>query len=314
MSDFNNYLCIVQKNKPAMTKNGKCLWIIDTLLQAEKLSLRELNDRWERSSLYDGNPLHERTFARYKEHIASEYNIDIGYSPAINKYYIENSEEIRTNALYRYLLSAYRVAGLNTQALHHKDKLMLEPVPTGTEHLSMLLQAIDEGRTVLFDYTSYYEDRLQDWELIPGFLRIFEGRWYLIAEYMDRSKAKTFALERMSNLRIGAARLRPSPETAPETYYSGCYGIIREMRKPCLIKLRADKQQRCYLRAQPLHESQKEVESADEYSVFEYYLRPSFDFYQKVLWMREKVELLGPEAVREEFAAVVRRIAEIYGK
>ncbi len=295
-----------------MTKNGKCLWIIDTLLQVGKLSLRELNDRWERSSLYDGNLLHERTFARYKDFIADEYNIDISYSAATNKYYIENSEEVRTNALYRYLLSAYRIAGLNTQALHHKDKLMLEPVPTGTEHLSMLLQAIDEEHTVKFKYRSYYSDGVQKWELIPCFLRIFEGRWYLVAEYMDRSKAKTFALERMSNLRIGAAHLQPSPKTAPETYYAGCYGIIHEMRKPCLIKLRADKQQRCYLRAQPLHESQEEIETTDEYSVFEYYLRPSFDFYQKVLWMREKVELLGPNEVRNEFAAIIRRMAAAY--
>ncbi|MCM1218553.1 MAG: WYL domain-containing protein [Lachnospiraceae bacterium] len=297
-----------------MTKNGKCIWIIDTLLQAGELSLRELNDRWERSSLYDGKSLHERTFARYKEHIAAEYNIDIGYSPSANKYFIENREEVRTNALYRYLLSAYRIAGLNTQALHHKDKLMLEPVPTGTEHLSTLLQAIDEGRTVLFDYTSYYEDAPQKWELIPCFLRIFEGRWYLIAEYMDRSRAKTFALERISGLSIGERRLAPSPEITPDEYYQGCFGIIHEERRPRMIRLRADRQQRCYLRAQPLHESQSEVETTAEYSVFEYYLRPSFDFYQKVLWMREKVELLAPEDVREELAAIVGQMARMYDK
>lgn len=295
-----------------MTKNGKCLWIIDTLLQAGELSLRELNDRWERSSLYDGKSLHERTFARYKEHIAAEYNIDIGYSPAMNKYFIENREEVKTNALYRYLLSAYRIAGLNTQALNHTDKLMLEPVPTGTEHLSTLLQAIDEERTVKFAYQSYYSDDLQKWELIPCFLRIFEGRWYLVAEYMDRSKAKTFALERIADLSFGDRQVAPSPNLTPDEYYQGCFGIIHEARKPCLIRLRADRQQRCYLRAQPLHESQEETETADDYSIFSYYLRPSFDFYQKVLWMREKVELLGPDEVRQELSSIIRKIAAAY--
>lgn len=295
-----------------MTKNGKCLWIVDTLLQTGGLSLRELNDRWERSSLYDGKPLHERTFARYKGHIASEYNIDIGYSPAINRYFVENCEEVRSNALYRYLLSAYRIAGLNTEALHHRDRLMLEPVPTGTEHLSTLLQAIDEGRTVRFDYTSYYAEDTQHWELIPGFLRIFEGRWYLIAEYMDHSRAKTFALERIAALNIGERQLAPSPEVTPDIYYQGCFGIIHEERKPVLIRLRADRQQRCYLRAQPLHASQEEAETGEEYSVFTYYLRPSFDFYQRVLWMREKVELLGPDEVRAEMAEIVSQMAGMY--
>lgn len=295
-----------------MTKNGKCLWIIDTLLQVGELSLRELNDRWKRSSLYDGSTLHERTFARYKEHIASEYNIDICYSPAINKYFIENNKEVKANALYRYLLSAYRIAGLNTQALHHKDKLMLEPVPTGTEHLSTLLQAIDEGHTVTFEYRSYYSNDVQRWELIPCFLRIFEGRWYLIAEYINHTKTKTFALERISELNIGEQCLVSSPEVTPDTYYQGCFGIIHENRKPCLIQLHADRQQRHYLRAQPLHESQEELETTEEYSIFTYYLRPSFDFYQKVLWMREKVELLGPDEVRKEFATIVGQIAATY--
>lgn len=78
--------------------------------------------------------------------------------------------------------------------------------------------------------------------------------------------------------------------------------------------VRSARQQRCYLRAQPLHESQEEVENTDEYSIFSYYLRPSFDFYQKVLWMREKVELLGPGEVRSEFAAIVGRITKMYGR
>lgn len=297
-----------------MTKNGKCLWIIDTLLQMrDGLSLRELNDRWERSSLYDDKPLHERTFARYKEFIAAEYNIDITYSVVTNKYSIENAADIRNNALYRYLLSAYRVAGLNTQVLHHRERLMLEPVPTGTEHLEMLLRAIDECRTVVFNYESYYSDKPQDWELIPCFLRIFEGRWYLVAEYIGRERVKTYALERITNLRIGEKSLRPSEGITSADYYTGCYGIIRDdSKKAELIYLRADKQQRCYLRAQPLHISQKEVECGEDYSVFEYYLRPSFDLFQKILWMRDKVEIVAPESVRAEFAELVRKIAAKY--
>lgn len=296
-----------------MTKNGKCLWIIDTLLQMNGgLSLRELNDRWERSSLYDGKSLHERTFARYKDFIADEYNIDITYSVATNKYIIENAADIRSNALYRYLMSAYRVAGLNTQVLHHRERLMLESVPTGTEHLEMLLQAIDEGRTVVFNYESYYSDKLQDWELIPCFLRIFEGRWYLVAEYIGRERVKTYALERITNLRIGYKNLTASPKITPDKFYVGCYGIIRKEIQAEMILLRADKEQRRYLLAQPLHESQKEVESGDDYSVFEYCLRPSFDLFQKILWMRDKVEIIGPASVRAKFAELVSSIAGKY--
>lgn len=195
MSDL---ITIFAKKQNAMAKNGKCLWIVETLLQAGALSLRELNERWERSVLYDNHRILGRTFTRYKDHIANEYAIDIDYSPSANKYYIVNREEIRDNALYRYLLSAYHIADLNTQTLRHRDRMMMEPVPTGAEHLAAILEAIDRKRTVLFNYTSYYSPELQDWELVPAFLRVFEGRWYLIAEYMNRQQVKTFSLERIS--------------------------------------------------------------------------------------------------------------------
>ena len=162
-----------------MTKNGKCLWIIDTLLHTGELSLKELNAKWERSTLRDSDDtsrLHERTFARYKEFIAGEYGIDIEYSPSTNKYFIANADEVKKNALYRYLLSAYRVADLNTRMIRHKEQMMFEPAPTGVEHLETMLKAIEEGRTVRFDYRSHYRDEpTRDWEVIPCFLRIFEG-------------------------------------------------------------------------------------------------------------------------------------------
>lgn len=300
-----------------MTKNGKCLWIIDTLLHTGELSLKELNAKWERSTLRDSDDtsrLHERTFARYKEFIAGEYGIDIEYSPSTNKYFIANADEVKKNALYRYLLSAYRVADLNTRMIRHKEQMMFEPAPTGIEHLETMLKAIEEGRTVRFDYRSHYRDEpTRDREVIPCFLRIFEGRWYLVAELTDRTDTRRLALERMSALRITENRMMPSPGITPSEFFEGCYGIIRESHlKPRLIRLKADAQQRNYLRAQPLHESQEEAETAADYSVFTYYVRPSFDFFQRVLWMREKVEILGPDDVRAEMAKIVGQMAAMY--
>lgn len=305
----------MQQNEYTMTKNGKCLWIIDKLLRSDGLSLRDLNNEWEASSLYDGTLLHERTFGRYKEFISSEYAIDIEYSHSTKKYFIANADEVRHNTLYNYLLSAYRVASLNTHIIRHKEQMMFEPIPTGVEYLETLLKAIEDGRTVQFDYRSFYRDEpTRDWEVIPCFLRIFEGRWYLIAELTNRSDTRRLALERISALRITEHCLTPSPYITSKDFFDGCYGIIRESHlNPQLIYLKADAQQRNYLRAQPLHESQEEVETAENYSIFTYHVRPSFDFYQRVLWMREKVCIIAPDNVRDELAVIIQKMAEMYG-
>ena len=216
-----------------MTKNGKCLWIIDSLLHTGELSLKELNAKWERSTLRDSDDtsrLHERTFARYKEFIAGEYGINIEYSPSTNKYFIANADEVKKNALYRYLLSAYRVADLNTRMIRHKEQMMFEPAPTGVEHLETMLKAIEEGRTVRFDYRSHYRDEpTRDWEVIPCFLRIFEGRWYLVAEPTP-SSATTSARSRSTNRRrrskplriIRSSPIMSVPRSISSSVYCGC--------------------------------------------------------------------------------------------
>lgn len=55
-----------------------------------------------------------------------------------------------------------------------------------------------------------------------------------------------------------------------------------------------------YLRTLPLHESQREIEGDDESTLFEYHLKPTFDFYQLVLAQGDQVEVLEPESVRNE--------------
>lgn len=57
--------------------------------------------------------------------------------------------------------------------------------------------------------------------------------------------------------------------------------------------------QACYFRSLPLHPSQKEIENHSEYSVFEYWLKPTYDFEQEILSHREDVEVLEPVQLRE---------------
>ena len=68
-----------------------------------------------------------------------------------------------------------------------------------------------------------------------------------------------------------------------------------------------------YVRSLPLHPLQEEVETTDEYSVFHYFFRPSYDFIQQVLWHRDMVEVLSPIELRQEICAVLRKALRRYG-
>lgn len=54
------------------------------------------------------------------------------------------------------------------------------------------------------------------------------------------------------------------------------------------IVIRADKNHLHYLRTLPIHDSQKEIFTCEEYADFELYLRPTYDFCMEHLRHRMK--------------------------
>jgi predicted DNA-binding transcriptional regulator YafY len=296
-----------------MTKFEKCLWMVGKFLRNNSLSLNDINERWKQSTDYDGIDIIPRTFYRYKEYIADCFGLELEYSRFTRAYSLNNREAIKNDELFHYLLEAFQVSELKTLSVKHKDKIRLQGISTGVEHLKILLEAIDRKKAVVFDYHSYYTPQPKHYDVIPCFLRMFEGRWYLICELLeDKTQTRVLALERMTNVSIGTTTCECSPENNPDDYYEACFGIIRDQNKPRLIKLKVYGVQVDYIRSQPLHGSQEEIETTDNYAVFSYFVRPSFDFLQKILWNRETVEILEPQEVRSEIKNLIEQMLNKY--
>ena len=55
-----------------------------------------------------------------------------------------------------------------------------------------------------------------------------------------------------------------------------------------------------YLRTLPLHHSQKEISTTNDYSDYEYFVVPTFDFRQAILKEGSELEVLEPQSFRDE--------------
>ena len=78
------------------------------------------------------------------------------------------------------------------------------------------------------------------------------------------------------------------------------------------MRIKVFGQQVEYIRYLPIHESQKEVETTEEWSIFEYRLVPCYNFYQQLLWHREKLEVLEPLRVRDEMKKTIEEMLGHY--
>ncbi|MBR1428126.1 MAG: WYL domain-containing protein [Prevotella sp.] len=67
-----------------------------------------------------------------------------------------------------------------------------------------------------------------------------------------------------------------------------------------------------YLHSLPLHHSQQETSTTAEYSIFDYNLKPTYDFEQEILSHREDFEVLQPLSFRDKIKAIVKEMYQRY--
>ena len=101
----------------------------------------------------------------------------------------------------------------------------------------------------------------------------------------------------------------------PDAYTHDAFGVtIYDEVPPCTIRIRVRAGLAAYLRTLPLHHSQREVETANRYADFEYFVAPTQEFYLKLMSYGWQIEVLSPERVRTSMYWRIMKAAVIYDK
>lgn len=305
-----------------MAKNQyqKYIWILNLLMRKGALSYNEINDEWQ-SSVYneDGSPMPKRTFDEYKKGIEKTFDINIACNVSKGyKYYIEDAEVLRNDSLHRWLLSSFSVENMIKESKKLRDRIMFEQIPSGDERLLDILDAMREDVCITVSYQSFREKKAHDINIKPYILRVFKKRWYLIAENEYTNDIRTYALDRMSNVRKNGIKFDMPTNFSPTQYFKECFGIMVERDEYDVenikIKVEDTNNKREYFRTLPLHESQQETEICEDYSIFSYKVMPSYDFIQEILSHGAEVEILEPLWLRLEMKERIKQMLNKYKK
>jgi predicted DNA-binding transcriptional regulator YafY len=130
-----------------------------------------------------------------------------------------------------------------------------------------------------------------------------------LANDYKRANPSIYALDRIEWLEETEETFDFPADFDTEKFFKDCYGVICGTDKePQRIVIRAYAPLTNYLRTLPLHHSQKELNTTAEYSDFEFYLRPTFDFLQELLSKGKEVEVLEPASFRQEIIDVLKLV------
>ena len=282
----------------------KYVWLIDTIYRAKKISFKEINERWRRDvDMSRGEDMSVRTFKRWLNNIGDIFGLYVENERCGDyRYSIENIEDITEGGLQSWLFNTFAVSNALTGCMGIKDRIQLEYVPSGELYLQPIIDAMKENRVINITYKSYWEDCQNHYDVQPLCLKLFRQRWYVIVrKNVVRKDANIWicALDRILSLQKTDKTFTMPKDWDVQAYFDGFIGVIRdEDYDKEIVKIKVNAKQ--------------EAERNDEYSIFTYCLRPTFDFQQELLWNADKVEVLEPQWLRDEMADIIQKMLDLY--
>ena len=300
----------------SMAKNllNKYVWLAETIYKAKKISFEEINQRWVDTDLSEGKPLPIRTFHKWRQAIEEMFGLIIeNENGGQYRYYIENADDLKNGSMRSWLFNTLTVSNLMMESASIKDKILFDEIPDGEQYLPGILEALKNNHVLGMTYQSYSRDEANTFEVEPYCLKAFKQRWYLVARSPYYDKIMIYALDRVKWLGLTERSFKYPKDFIPEEFFEDSFGIIADPKVRIeTVKLKVSAGQANYLRSLTLHQTQKEIERTDEYSIFTVRLRPTFDFRQEILSQGCDIEVLEPKWFRDEIAEISKHMWNKY--
>lgn len=299
----------------SVNQTNKIVWLVDAIRKAGRISYMDLNQKWIDNEMMSGGlDLPKRTLHKWIDVVFDTFGIIVSNENCGEyRYYLENLDELQNGSMERWLFSTNSVSNtlMDNKSLH--ERIVLEEVPSGLEHLERIMDAMKSNNRLRIVYHDYFEDTDSLLIIEPYLLRLWHQRWYVVANSLAMGTVRRFCLDRILKLSIIDETFQMPEDFTAEKFFRDCYGVMSDEYGPeaTRVLLKATALQADYIRDLPLHKSQQEIERKEDYSIFELYVRPTYDLYQEVLRMGTQVEVLEPNYMREE---IIRMIETMYNQ
>ncbi len=182
----------------------------------------------------------------------------------------------------------------------------------GTQYLEPIIKAIENQQVVRIYYLPFYEDKPYFNEVHPYLLKEHGFRWYLVGLNEFKGQVRTYALDRIRDMKAAEGISYVPPAFDAEKYFKHAIGIIAPEGTPALIKLAVQKTQAQYLITQPWHDSQNIEEETEEEVIFSFRVHPTYEFRSLVLSLGKDGRIVEPASLRKAFKSELAQMLDKY--
>lgn len=293
----------------------KYVWLIQTFIDAGQrgLLLDEITRKWERRY---GLDYPRRTFNNHREAIAEIFGIEIECDRSTNRYFIRYGEDaIDRQSSVGWLINTFTVNNLLSLSQERlSGRVSVENIPSGQLHLTGIISAMQDERTLEIMYRKYGEDEAEMFHVDPYGIKEYQRRWYLLGYCQERGAERVYALDRITSLAVTGWTFRMPADYDVEELYGQTIGIYRnDALEAESIYIKVTEHEANYLRDLPLHHSQVELGPEGEgYVKFRLRVVPNEDLVMELKRLGAEVEVLSPASLRQRMARDLQQAADLY--
>ncbi|WP_107040012.1 helix-turn-helix transcriptional regulator [Brumimicrobium mesophilum] len=182
----------------------------------------------------------------------------------------------------------------------------------GSELLIKILQALKQKRQIIFEYHKFGGE-VKERTISPYLLKEDKHMWYVIGFYEKRENIITFAVDRMSKVRILDKPIIRN-HFNPDNYFKYSFGITVPEEKPIEIILLFTQYQGHYIKTLPIHDTQKILSDNNEGLKISIMVKPTYEFYSKVLSYGNDVKIIDPQSIAIELKSKIEDALKLYLK
>jgi len=262
-----------------------------------------------------------RTLDRDINRIRADYGVEIVYDKLRNGYFIDEENSIKVQSFFKFL-EISTLAEIFNQSLNNSNKI-LDYVNfdnsdnlKGVENLKEFILALDQNRELHFIHENYYNETFKNYTIFPLLLKEYENRWYVIGVPKELNELRTFGIDRIQEIKLGRIITRKFAKYKKQLKkFDDIIGLNYSSQTPQKISLLVDEFHIKYLKALPLHHSQKiHKQTVDGKNQVDYFLIPNYEFKVQILKMGTFASVIQPENLKKEIKNDLKEMLALYKK
>jgi predicted DNA-binding transcriptional regulator YafY len=280
------------------------LFLIYKKIREGNATFEDIDDFLSRNS--DEPRISKRTFQRDIQEINDIFNITIKFDFSRKVYFIDDEQE-KPN-FNSILESLDQLSLINLSERIPKHIQFEQRKSKGTDYLMKLACAIQDKEEIEFTYENYWLENQGRKKVEPCLLKEFRYRWYLIGKSLSSNEIRTYALDRISDLKVTGYKFKPNKEFNPNEFFKHSFGIYGSNNpNPEEVVLSFTPEQGNYIKNLPLHHSQQIIKDDEDELRIKLHVMITFDFIIELLSYREAITVIKPKSL-------IKTMKEIYTK